>query len=119
MIVEVYRNLNKGCFSVRHKGKVIDYSSGVVLRDAKFVVRKGGRKRVLDSGQKNVHAFVRGRLVRGENFEPSNEQAGVAITYDPYKYDTFVKCSDKKPVFNAEKVALFFDVDDKCKTYII
>ncbi|SVD12165.1 uncharacterized protein METZ01_LOCUS365019, partial [marine metagenome] len=42
MRVEVYRNLHKGCFSVRalngeDKGRVIDHVQSIMLRDATFV----------------------------------------------------------------------------------
>jgi len=60
--VEVYKNLRKQCYSIRQKGKVIGYANIVAMSNVDFVVQKGGRKRVLESGQKNVHAFLRGFL---------------------------------------------------------
>ena len=60
MKVEVYKNLRKQCYSIRQKGKVIGYANVLAMSNVDFVVQKGGRKRVLESGQKNVHAFLRG-----------------------------------------------------------
>lgn len=67
MRVECYWNLNKACFSIRalegrHKGRVIGHADRVLIRDATFVVQAAGRAKVLATGQKNVHAFVRGTL---------------------------------------------------------
>jgi hypothetical protein len=63
MRVEVYYNLHKKCFSIRHKGIVISHANTVKLADVTFVVRKAGRERVLREKKKNVHAFVRGNLL--------------------------------------------------------
>ena len=60
MKIEVYWNLHKEMFSVRHKGKVIAHVACINVKDAKFVVQKAGRERVLREKKKNVHAFIRG-----------------------------------------------------------
>ena len=60
MKVEVYYNLHRHLFSIRHKGKVIGHRRYVSLSDVTFAVQPAGRKKVLETGQKNVHAFVRG-----------------------------------------------------------
>ena len=56
--VRVYWNLHRKCWSIQNckSGLVRGYQSCVVLEDAKFVVRKGGQKRVRQEGKKNVHA---------------------------------------------------------------
>lgn len=61
--VDVYFNLHKHVWSVRSRqtglvtghARVVAFSCG-----ADMVVRPSGRARVLETGQKNVHAFVRG-----------------------------------------------------------
>ena len=62
MRVEVYFNLHKHVFSVRsaRSGRVILHTDRVHIRNPEFVVRQGGRQRVLKERKKNVHAFVRG-----------------------------------------------------------
>jgi hypothetical protein len=75
MRADVYRNLHKKCMSVRSRerrdyGKVVTHASFIRMIDCKFIVRKAGRARVLLTKKKNVHAFVRGILVRslGQSF---------------------------------------------------
>ena len=62
--VRVYWNLHKKCWSIQDakSGLVIDHRYDVTLEQAKFVVRKGGQKRVRDEGKKNVHAFAVGYI---------------------------------------------------------
>ena len=89
MRVEVYRNLHKGCFSVRalngeDKGRVIDHVQSIMLKDATFVVQPAGRDRVLREQRKNVHAFVRGTITD----QPIKH--GLPVRYDPYLNDAFV-----------------------------
>lgn len=102
--VEVYWNLNKKCFSVRDTktNKVILHTDKINLTDAKFVVRQGGRNRVLRDKQKNVHAFVRGYIAAHKFPERAK-----AATYDPYKYDSFVDVATEQPISEASAVELF------------
>ncbi len=63
--VYVYRNLRHGrkappLYSVLQNGRVVDRRHTVTLHDVEFVVREGGRQKVLATGRKNVHAFVKG-----------------------------------------------------------
>lgn len=104
MDVDVYRNLVKGGLSVKarsgeDKGRVVKYADEVVVRDVEFVVQPAGRRRVLEEQQKNVHAFVRGRLV--EDPQPKPEDT-VHATYDPYEYSTFVVSRNEQPIHEAE-----------------
>ncbi len=89
MRVECYFNLHKHVFSVRalegpDKGKVILHASNVLLKDVSFVVQKAGREKVLRTGQKNVHAFVRGTLVVNDSvLEASAFNEGEPVYYNP------------------------------------
>ena len=102
MRVEVYFNLHKKCFSVRHAGKVIFHSNLVRLKNVQFVVQPAGRAKVLKEGRKNVHAFVRGTLVT----EPKYRGVLNMATYNPYKYSTFVDADTKKPLYLSTYVTL-------------
>lgn len=102
--VEVYWNINKKCFSVRDTktNKVILHTDKISLENAKFVVRQGGRNRVLREKQKNVHAFVRGYICT--NKFPDGARAA---TYNPYKHDSFVDITTEQPISEASAVELF------------
>ena len=106
--IEVYRNLHKNCFSVRHKGKVVGYlhdNEQLALTNVKFVVQPAGRAKVLRENKKNVHAFVRGEYVGFENNLTNNLYFGkfedldfYAVSYNPYKSDKFVGKETGKPI---------------------
>lgn len=109
MLVEVYKNSHKNCFSVRDclSRKILGYSNRLVLRNCKFVVQQGGRNRVLKEKKKNVHAFVRGNFDTEEHnitnsggdlfFIYNNTRPFLynEIRYNPYKNKCFERL-DKK-----------------------
>jgi hypothetical protein len=64
-----------------------------------FAVGEKSRERVRREGRKNVHAVVRGE--RADELVV-DESEGVAVTYDPYKYDEFVLVETEESVFEAE-----------------
>ena len=107
MRVEVYFNLHKHVFSVRQcsTGRVILHADKVHIRDPKFVVRKAGRDRVLREGKKNVHAFVRGEITHFDDFDPDYLDYSL-VSYNPYKFDTFVDVQDVTPVRTAKRAVL-------------
>lgn len=102
MIAEVYRNLHRDTYSIRNKatGLVSFYSNHVVLQ----------------SGHKNVHAFVRGALVaRGVRARDKLSEVKLdfclshklqEITYNPRKYASFVVKDTLYPIYGTEFVLL-------------
>ena len=105
--VQVYYNLHKKCLSVRHKGKVIEHAQEVTLTDARFHVQQAGRERVLKEKRKNVHAYVSGKLKETFWFTQAPKYIWTAkqhVTYNPYKYKSFVNKKTLKPVASAEVV---------------
>ena len=117
MRVEVYFNLHKHLFSVRsaRSGRVILHTAKVHIRNPEFVVRQGGRQRVLKERKKNVHAFVRGDAtyfidMRSEKDCPTLDN----VMYNPYKYDSFVKVIDKTPVRKAKRAYLSLEPRYNC-----
>lgn len=96
--VFVYFNLHKKVFSIKalegaYKGLVIAHSETVLLSEAVTKVSQAGRKRVLAEKAKNVHAGITGSLLL--NQEVSTE--GRELTYNPYKYSSFVYKDNKEP----------------------
>ena len=111
MKVEVYRNLHQKCWSVRDAktGLVIDHKDNIHIQDATLVVRPAGRKKVLQEQRKNVHAFIRGTTsdatLSRQDYLPKlilTDQ----ITYNPYKYDSFVLTESEEPITHAKHIYL-------------
>ena len=117
MRVEVYYNLHKNVFSVRHKGKVIAWGNRVTIENPEYVVREKGRQKVLEEGRKNVHAFVRGTLSDINNFKFGKIQQRLSepreVTYNPYKYDSFVDGSTYQPIKKSKWARLIKKGNDK------
>ena len=112
MRVEVYFNLHQKLFSVRDckTGRVFAHSKYVTIRDPKFVVRQSGRNRVLQERKKNVHAFVRGELEdlfhHGLDDLVEAVVDGIPVTYNPYKYSSFVVKDTEQPIDKAKMAVL-------------
>jgi len=109
MKVAAYWNLHKNIFSIQSRekenyGKVISHVNSVVIALPKFVVRQAGREKVLETKQKNVHAFIVGHLLPGEFIAPSNQPT--LVYYNPHKFNTFVKADTKEQIKQADVAIL-------------
>ena len=104
MKVDVYRNLHKDCWSIRHQGKVIAHTDTVVLTFVKFVVQPAGRIRTIKERRKNVHAFVRG-LWEPQLVFPLLNQQFKEVKYNPYINSTFVDL-DGNSIYEAKTAVL-------------
>jgi len=82
--VFVYRNLHKKCLSVRQGGIVRCHAENVVLTDCKFIVSKAGQRRVRNEKKKNVHAFVKGRVVEARRSLELLDFGWESVYYNPY-----------------------------------
>ena len=98
MRVEIYFNLHKKVFSMRHKGKVIAHVCNAMLKDVTYVVQPAGRAKVLLEKKKNVHAFARGELIEQV---PVDNYVGNVAKYNPYKAATFVD-RDDEPLYKSD-----------------
>lgn len=106
MKVRVYYNLHRKCLSVQDYStrKVIAHYASVNMADVKFVVSQAGRKRVLAERKKNVHAFIVGELLSYTTRSDDTGFSGDRVTYNPYKYDSFVRVDDESKIDNARLV---------------
>lgn len=113
--VFVYKNLHKNCWSVKQSGLVKAHALELNLYDCVLKVSKAGQQRVRNQKCKNVHAGVSGYLEPyhfGLSHEAElNDEARTfqraweglpnsqmrEITYNPYKYDSFVHADDQTP----------------------
>ena len=96
--VKVYRNLHKGCWSVKQNGLVKAHSDEINLYDCSFLVNEKNRLKVIKEKRKNVHAFVRGYIWD----TPLNliRQA----SYNPYARNSFYDKKDGSSVSKAHFV---------------
>jgi len=114
MKVFVYFNLHRKCFSIKalegpNKGRVVAHRDDVLLFDGTFKVSEAGRQRVLRERKKNVHAGVVGQWDNTGIDTSTHDRVlryGSAITYNPYKYDSFVHLYGEHPCKTGRLVAL-------------
>ena len=120
--VFVYKNLHENCWSVRDKesGHVVAHADRVELSQVQLKVGAAGRERVLREKSKNVHAGLEGnvqslqlkgfpsqRYIHGQ--PASSGKAPELVTYNPYKYSSFVIKADETPVYQANRAVLDSD----------
>ena len=74
----VYRNLRKNEFSVMQDGLVVGHTKDISLQRCQFIVRQSGHQKFLQTGRKNVHAFVEGMLSNKKK-----PKGTVPIRYNP------------------------------------
>jgi hypothetical protein len=114
MRVFVYFNLHRKCFSIKalegdRKGRVVAHSTTVLLEGCKFKVSEAGRQRVLREKRKNVHAGVTGTWINADRVESCYEflsMVGRQVSYNPYKYDSFVIKATEQSVDVADVVGM-------------
>ena len=95
----------KHTHAIRLKGDKRGYRSGLVH----FNVSEKGRQRVLESQRKNVHAYVKGCVilnkVKGlEERKARKPKTLRQVTYNPYKYESFVDIKTGKSIEYARDV---------------
>lgn len=112
--VELYRCLTrKGhTFSVRQDNLVVGHTDHLMLKHCEFVVKKAGRKRCITSGERNVHAWMNGYVVR-ESIDPMDFD--YELDYSPYTQGGFRASSVSHNVQNVKKADLVSIIDGKIK----
>lgn len=110
MRVSVHRNLTwnagRGFSILDSSMKVVDRKLHIVLTDCTFVVHPSGKKRAVETGHRNVHAFVRGELVHAGNTTtgfvlPSDV---VEVSYSPFDNTGFYTVNDNVEIWGASRV---------------
>jgi len=111
MKVFVYYNLHKHCWSLKalegkDKGRVVAHADDVMVYCATCKVSEVGRQRVLNEQRKNVHAGVVGWVnldSPANGYTQKDIDGWVEITYNPYKYSSFVDKQSVQPVAGAKR----------------
>jgi len=105
--VKVYRNLHKGCWSVKQNGLVKAHSDDITLFDCEFLVNQNNRLKVIREKRKNVHAFVKGILSKYcDKHDHSRWGEVKSISYNPYKGDSFYDLETNESIYEADNVRL-------------
>lgn len=91
--VKLYRCLNRRghVYSLKQNGYVVGHTEQIKLIDCVSHVSKSGQSRCRNSKQRNVHAWLEGRLPQ---FGYLSDFVGREVTYNPYKNDSFVYKDD-------------------------
>ena len=111
MRVAVYRNLNRGCWSIKAlegdtKGRVIAHLDSVSLTNVTAKVSEKARQTVLLKRVRSVHAWLIGELD-----EKCIQFEGKKLRYNPYNTNgQFVDVESNMPVESAS--AMYFSADN-------
>jgi hypothetical protein len=94
--VFVYKNLHKGCWSIKQGGLVKAHSTGedIVIRGAMMKVNRKGREKVIREKRKNVHAGIVGHLAKKDEWLTWINP--VEISYNPYRAPNFYETKSGK-----------------------
>jgi hypothetical protein len=118
--VYVYRNLHTNSWSIRSRktGKVVERKTVVYLVNPEFRVGEKGRKRVIATNVKNVHAGVAGELIDDDDsiIREFSEIDPIAVYYDPIKNSKFLDKNDN-PVDGAAFAKMDIHCPDKVKAW--
>jgi hypothetical protein len=133
--IEDFRDVKNVLWSIRNKqGKTIHHTYQVWLKNCTFPITEGkfnfnvddkgkpkkgtGRRGVVQSGNKDIHAFVEGDIITWDNFNydyKADGQTWVNLYYNPYLVDAFVVADTpenrengiaKKKIISAEEVIM-------------
>ncbi len=106
--MEVYRNLHLPgvWFSVRQDGLVVGHTQGVCMVDVTFVTSEAGHARMLATGQRNVHAWLRGKIVPSCMGTTADRKDHPANSEYDRATGRFVFLIPRKPMRGAEGVIL-------------
>lgn len=101
--VFAYRNLHESVWSIQQGGLVVAHAEAAVISGAKFTVGEKGRQKVIATGQKNVHAGVRGYL---RDQLAYMKKPVDRVSYSPFKAGHFYRVESGEPIHEAEQVFL-------------
>lgn len=103
--VKIYRCLNRTgkTFSVMQDGLVVGHVQNISLRDVKFKVNRSGKARCLETGQRNVHAFVEG-VITDKSVSPSGVRA--RVSYSPFSEKGFILSGTTMEVNSAKLLTI-------------
>ena len=99
MLVEIYYNRTRKCWSVRHNGRVIRHVLQIQLADCTMKVSEAARQRVVQTRRRGVHAWIIGTIAEDTLSDACLEE----ITYSPFRGRTF-RTLNGRPIAAADFV---------------
>jgi hypothetical protein len=113
----IYRNLHTNTWSVKQGGIVISHPVFLHLEDVEFRVWQGVLKRIRREGRKRVGAFVVAHAISSGNENDYRNDTfnfishkWTEVTFNPYKYDSFVVKATEEPIFFARECIMTPDM---------
>ena len=105
--VQVYRNLHNKLYSIRDSRSklVLGHSPVVHIKEGEFIVQEAGRQRVLQTGQKNVHAWIEGTFT-GTEFNTVPFGVIDQARYNPKQLSSFVDSESGIPLDKAQDIVI-------------
>jgi hypothetical protein len=104
-LVDVYRNLNRACWSVRENRRVVDHVESIALYDVRFHVSEAAQQRAIRVGQRAVMAWASGHVI-----DAPLQGSSTRITFDPFDEPIFMM--EEWPIYSASLV--HFDRHGRC-----
>lgn len=103
--VRVFKNWKLGCYNIMQSGKLLTSARQVHLSGVEFLVRESGRRRMIENGRRNIHAYAVGTLIDYVHPEESRDLdkfSGRSVFYNPYKFSSFVDDETQSPILAAD-----------------
>ena len=119
MLVDVYKNLNRGGYSIRDSVSklVLGHADRVQLDIVTLHVSEKGSR---SSADIPIHAYVKGILVSAPNFKPFKDrhikrsraisymyEQRIGVIYNPFKFKSFVRVGSHIPVREVMSMGLY------------
>jgi hypothetical protein len=125
MDVRIFRNLTFKCYSIQMRvdgaWRTVAHAESAEIRNARFHVSEAGRKRVLETGKKTIHAWLQGGLEAWQGaIRPAGSAAGLeafqrdflqpaaprAVAYNPRRDGSFIWRDNGAPISRASYARL-------------
>jgi hypothetical protein len=100
--IHIYRNLNKACWSIRSKGKVIAHVDAIQLLNCTCHVSEKGRQAVLATRCRSVHAYVKGTIAASALPHPADSVA--TLVYRPFVSGQFFDPITNIPIHSSAQM---------------
>lgn len=100
--VHVYRNLHNGLLSIRQHDEVVAHTDEIILKDVSFHVQPAGHADTIKTGQKTVHAYVKG-VITNEIFAFEKE-----VFYNPF-ISSYFRNEKQEPIKVAKAIKITKD----------